>query len=149
MWLQGVGIGARARHLLVAGSYSSTVPRERCGWRGRMTGALASGTGPAPPITYTFPPTTAATPPPRGVGMAAGARHPSVAGSYSHASLTGFQPGGPPAGRSKPPNKYIFPFSAVTAGWWTGCGIGFFCNSASPDVLCSYTRAPRLEAARD
>src|ERR1700674_847625 len=61
MWLQGVGIESRARHLLVAGSYSSTVPRERCGWRGRMTGGLASGTGPAPPIPYTLPPTTAAT----------------------------------------------------------------------------------------
>ena len=50
-----------------------------------------------------------------GVGMAANARQPSGAGSYSHASLTGLQPGGPAAGRSKPPNKYIFPFSAVTA----------------------------------
>src|ERR1700674_1776166 len=98
MWLQGVGIGARARHLLVAGSYSSTVPRERCGWRGRMTGALASGTGPAPPITDTFPPTTAATPPPRGVGMAASARQPWVAGSHSRAPLAAVQAGGPEAG---------------------------------------------------
>src|SRR3982074_2803200 len=124
MWLQAVGIGARARHLLVAGSYSSTVPRERCGWRGRITGALASGTGAAPPNTYTFPPTPAATPPPRGVGMAANARQPSVAGSYSHASLTGFQPGGPAAGRYMTPNKGKFPFSAVTAAWGTGFGVG-------------------------
>src|SRR6202795_2822474 len=110
MWLQGVGIGARARHLSVAGSYSSTVPNDRCGCRGRITGALASGGGPAPPITYTFPPTMAATPPPRVVGIGASARQASVAGSYSQASLTGFQPGGPAAGRSKPPNRYIFPF---------------------------------------
>src|SRR5437773_3729881 len=117
MWLQGVGIGARARHVLVAGSYSSTVPTDRCGWRGRITGALASGAGPAPPITYIFPFTTAATPPPRAVGIGVSARQPSVAGSYSQASLTGFHPGGPEGGRSKPPNRYIFPFSAVTPAW--------------------------------
>src|SRR5438552_13431872 len=145
MWLQGTGIGARVRHLLVSGSYSSTVPRERCGWRRRMTGALASGTGPAPPITYTFPPTTAATPPPRGVGIGASARQPSVAGSYSHASLTGFQPGGPDAGRSKPPNKTILPLSTVTAAWWTGCGIGFFCIHASPAGSYSYTKPAGLK----
>ena len=51
MWLQGVGIGARALHLFVAGSYSSTLPKDRCGWRGRIVGVLASGIGPAPPIT--------------------------------------------------------------------------------------------------
>src|SRR5258705_13816425 len=117
MWLQGVGIGARARHVFVAGSYSSTVPSDRCGWRGRITGALASGVGPAPPTTKNFPPTTAATPPPRAVGIGANVRQASIAGSYSQASLTGFQPGGPDCGRSKPPNKYIFPFSTVTAAW--------------------------------
>src|SRR2546423_14618136 len=127
MWLQGVGIGARARHLFVVGSYSSTVPRDRCGWRGRITGVLASGIGPAPPITEIFPLTTAATLPPRAVGIGARACQLSVAGSYSQESLTGFQPGGPAEGRRKRPKRYIFPFSAVTAAWWTGCGIGFFC----------------------
>src|SRR5205814_9021436 len=102
MWLHGVGIGARARHLFVAGSYSSTVPSDRCGWRGRMTGALASGIGPAPPMTKNFPPTAAATPPPRAVGIGASERQPSVAGSYSHASLTWFQAGGPDAGSTQP-----------------------------------------------
>src|SRR5438045_585100 len=115
MWLQGVGIGARARQVFVTESYSSTVPSDRCGWRGRMTGVLASGMGPAPPMTKNFPPATAATPPPRAVGIGASERQPSVAGSYSHASLIGFQPGGPDDGRSKPPNRYILPFNTVTA----------------------------------
>src|SRR5947208_2369940 len=142
---RGSSIEGNCHQASLAGSYASTVPRERCGWRGRMTGALASDTGPAPPITYTFPPTTAATPPPRGVGMAANARQPSVAGSYSHASLTGFQPGGPAAGRSKPPNRNIFQFKAVTGAWWTGCGIGFVCVHASPRESCSYTEPPGLK----
>src|SRR5882672_2217647 len=94
MWLQGVGIGARARHLFVVGSYSSTVPRDRCGWRGRITGVLASGIGPAPPITY------------------------------------------------------ILPFTAVTAAWWTGWGIGFFCVHASLAGSYSYTRPAGLNPGR-
>src|SRR6202795_5366209 len=80
--------------------------------------------------------------------MGASARQPSVAGSYSHASLTGFQPGGPDAGRWKPPNKYIFPFSAVTAAWWTGCGIGFFSVHASLAGSYSYTRPAGLNPGR-
>src|SRR5438034_2321752 len=115
MWLQGVGIGERARHWLVPGSNSSTVPRDRWGWRGPITGVLAPGIAAAPPITYSFSPTTLATPPPRAVGIAGSARQLSAAGSYSQASFTGFQPGGPDTGRSKPPNRYIFPFIAVTA----------------------------------
>src|SRR6266550_5234289 len=145
MWLQGVGIDARVRHVFEAGSYSSTVPSDRCGWRGRITGALASGVGPAPPMTKNFPPTTAATPPPRAVGIGANVRHPSVAGLYSQASLIGFHPGAPDEGRSKPPNKYILPFRTVTAAWWTGCGIGFFCVHASLAGSYSYTRPAGLK----
>src|SRR5258707_15750014 len=101
MWLQGVGIGARARHLFVVGSYSSTVPRDRCGWRGRITGVPAAGIGPAPPITQIFPFTTGATLAPRVVGIGARACPLSVAGSYSQESLTGFQPGRPAQRTSK------------------------------------------------
>src|SRR5437773_1520616 len=85
-----------------------------------------------------------ATPPPLAVGIGGSARHLSAAGSYSQASLTGFQPGGPDGGRSKPPNRYIFPFDAVIAAWWTGCGIGFFCVHASLPGSYSYTRPAGL-----
>ena len=80
--------------------------------------------------------------------MGASARQLSVAGSYSQASLTGFQPGGPDVGRSKPPNRNIFPLSAATAAWWTGCGIGFFCAQASLAVSYSYTRPAGLNPGR-
>src|SRR3974377_1805268 len=148
MWLHGVGIDVRPRHWFVAGSYSPTVPRDRCGWRGRMAASLAPGTGPAPPITYNFSPTLAATPAPRAVGIGASASHLSVKGSYSQASLTGTQPGGPRVGSSNPPNRYIFPFSTVTAAWWTARGIGFLSVHALPAGSYSYIMPAGLNPGR-
>src|SRR5438034_8363525 len=103
-WLRAVGIGERARHVLVAGSYSSTVPTERCGRVGSTAGSVEPGCVVAPPITWILLLTVAATGEPRRVGIGASAFQVSAAGSYSHALSTGTQAGGPAAGGTKPPN---------------------------------------------
>src|SRR3954469_10520208 len=102
MWLRGVGIGARERHVFEAGSYSSTVPTEVWG----RAGCTADCPGPAtaPPITYIFSPALTATGEPRRVGSGASARQLSLAGSYSHALSIGTHAGAPDCGRTKPPN---------------------------------------------
>src|SRR5436190_20622449 len=102
-------MGVRARHVLVAGSYSSTVPTVtwgRCG----CTAVSFEPTGTvAPPITYILSPTVTATGEPRFVGIGARAFQLSVAGSYSHAFAIGTQAVGPDSGRTTPPNAQIFP----------------------------------------
>src|SRR6187549_3811712 len=94
----------RSRHVLVAGSYSSTVVSERCARVGWMAVSLEPGSIVAPPITYSLSPTLAATAAPRLVGIAASAFQVSAAGSYSNALSIGCHAAGPDAGNTKPPN---------------------------------------------
>jgi len=54
-------MGARLRHVLVSGSYSSTVLSTRCATVGWIAGLVAPGAVVAPPITYILPLTVAAT----------------------------------------------------------------------------------------
>src|SRR5437868_1141015 len=100
MWLRGVGIEARERHVLVAGSYSSTIPTEVCG----LAGCTAACPGPAtaPPITYILSPELTATGEPRLVGTGASARQVSFAGSYSQALSIGTHAPGPDCGNTNP-----------------------------------------------
>src|SRR3954463_14977643 len=94
----------RSRHVLVAGSNSSTVVSERCARAGWMLCSLDPGNMLAPPITYSLLLTAAATAAPRLVGIGASAFHVSAAGSYSYALSTGCHAAGPWAGNTNPPN---------------------------------------------
>src|SRR5204863_1125088 len=123
---RGVGIEARARHVLLAGSYSSTVPTDTCGRAGCTAVSLEPGGIVAPPMTYILSPTVTATGEPRLVGIAASAFQLSAAGSYSHALSSGTHAAGPAAGSTKPPNAQIFPWYSVKATWDDNKGIGFF-----------------------
>src|SRR5260221_143813 len=108
-WLRGVGIAARCRQVLVAGSYSSTVETELCGRCGCTAVSLEPGGVVAPPITYILSPTVTATGEPRFVGMGANAFQASAAGSYSHAFSIGVHAGGPDAGTVNRPKPQILP----------------------------------------
>src|SRR5277367_3145953 len=98
-------MGARVRHVLVAGSYSSTVLSTRCATVGWMAGLVAPGAVVAPPTTYILPPTVATTAAPRLVGMGVKAFHESFTGSYSNALSIGVHAARFPIFPSvKPPN---------------------------------------------
>src|ERR1700722_12539472 len=107
-------MGARVRHVLVSGSYSSTVLSTRCATVGWMAGLVAPGAVVAPPITYILPPTVAATAAPRLVGMGAKALQEVFAGSFSNALSIGVQAARFPISPAvNPPKTYILPFNSV------------------------------------
>src|SRR5579862_8700228 len=82
-------MGARVRQAFLSGSYSSTVLSTRCATVGWIAALVAPGAVVAPPITYIFPATVAATAAPRLVGMGAKALQESFTGSYSNALSIG------------------------------------------------------------
>ena len=70
---------------------------------------------PQPPVTYSFPPTNAATGFSRAVFMAAIGVHDPAAGSYTKPVLRMLMP-------SVPPTEYSLPASSATALSMMGCG---------------------------
>src|SRR5438309_12002039 len=104
-------MAVRERQALLAGSYSSTVPTEKCGRAGWTAASFGPDT--APPMTYILSPTVTATGEPRFVGIGATARHVSRAGSYSQALSIGSHAAGPDCGSTKPPKAYIVPLYSV------------------------------------
>src|SRR5438876_9975125 len=108
-------MAVRERQALLAGSYSSTVPTEKCG----RAGWTAASFGPvtAPPMTYILSPTVTATGEPRFVGRGASARQVSRAGSYSQALSSGTHAAGPDRGSTKPPKPTPFPLYSLEATW--------------------------------
>src|SRR5438309_12105467 len=94
-------MAVRERQALLAGSYSSTVPTEKCARAGWTTASFGPVT--APPMTYILSRTVTATGEPRFVGSGASGRQVSLAGLYSQGLSIGTDAAGRAGGSTQAP----------------------------------------------